>query len=526
MPPKRKVEATKDSDSEEDKRASEKRTKKADSDSSGDEKKKKGKLDKGKEKKTDDIFEDCVICFVGDKFEKDKDELKELVTDNGGNISRTITSRSTHCVIVPGIKADEIEDAKSNKIPIVTEKWIVKSVEAGKRLEEKDYAPDVGSSSGSSSGGTPDIDYIRWSWMADSGWVEYDKAMCEKIETAHKAGNKKMDVDTERYIDLENMLQRRKDDPTKRRAIKRGLSHGWKMQAVGGTGQDIVFCFDTTGSMYSCLETVRTKLRETCERLTSDIPNIRIGIIAIGDYCDSHSTYATEVFDFSSDTKAICNFVRDVKATGGGDAPEAYEKALRDALEMTWDTSHTGALVMIGDAPPHEPSYTDLNINWWDELEKLRNSNIKCYSVECNVAVGGGYATPFYEELAKGTGFHIHLTDFNMVTDMFLAVCYREVSHDRFTEFRNEVSSEGRLDSKLAHLFGEMDTPGVISGATTTTAYGGSDPKAQPWYNTALDHGKLQYTYNPATDKFDHAHGGATGYVYKGRAKRKKAKKW
>jgi len=113
-----------------------------------------------------------------------------------------------------------------------------------------------------------------------------------------------------------------------------------------------------------------------------------------------------------------------------------------------------------------------------------------------------------------------------MVTDMFLAVCYREVSHDRFTEFRNEVSSEGRLDSKLAHLFGEMDTPGVISGATTTTAYGGSDPKAQPWYNTALDHGKLQYTYNPATDKFDHAHGGATGYVYKGRAKRKKAKKW
>jgi len=525
MPPKRKAEFIKDDDSEEEKLA-EKRKKKNDSDSSDDEKKKKNK---GKEKKTDDLFEDCVICFVGDKFEKDKDELKGMVTENGGNISRSITSRSTHCVIVPGTKADEIDDAKSNKVPIVTEKWIIKSVAEGKRLDEKGFAPDVGSSSGatssSSSGGetgSSDTDYIRWFWMADSGWTEYDKKMCEKLEDSFKAKNKKFDVDDQRFIDFENMLQRRKDDPSKRRAVKRGLSHGWKMQAVGSGGQDIVFCFDTTGSMYSCLDTVRTKLRETCERLTSDIPNIRIGVIAIGDYCDSHSTYATEVFDFSSDTKAICNFVRDVKATGGGDAPEAYEKALRDALEMSWDTSHTGALVMIGDAPPHEPSYTDLSINWWDELEKLRNANIKCYSVECNTGVGGGYATPFYEELAKGTGFHIHLTDFNMVTDMFLAVCYREVSHDRFNEFRNEVSSEGRLDTKLAHLFGEMDTPGVISGAAT---YGGTDPKNQAWYNTALDTGTNRYIYNPGTDKFDPAGGGYKIYT-KATKKRKAKRKW
>ena len=45
---------------------------------------------------------------------------------------------------------------------------------------------------------------------------------------------------------------------------------------------EVVFAFDTTGSMSKYLNEVRTKLKETCTKLTADIPFIKIGIMAVG----------------------------------------------------------------------------------------------------------------------------------------------------------------------------------------------------------------------------------------------------
>ncbi len=60
---------------------------------------------------------------------------------------------------------------------------------------------------------------------------------------------------------------------------------------------EVVFNFDTTGSMYPCLTQVRRKTKNTVTRLMDEIPIIRIGIIAHGDYCDERSTYVTKRFD-------------------------------------------------------------------------------------------------------------------------------------------------------------------------------------------------------------------------------------
>ena len=43
-----------------------------------------------------------------------------------------------------------------------------------------------------------------------------------------------------------------------------------------------------------------------------DIPSIRIGLIAHGDYCDSHN-YVTKIKDFSLDANDLCKFVRNVR---------------------------------------------------------------------------------------------------------------------------------------------------------------------------------------------------------------------
>lgn len=49
---------------------------------------------------------------------------------------------------------------------------------------------------------------------------------------------------------------------------------------------DILFSFDTTGSMSYILEEVKGRLSDMIQRLQADIPGIRIGVIAHGDYRD------------------------------------------------------------------------------------------------------------------------------------------------------------------------------------------------------------------------------------------------
>ncbi|KAN0044661.1 hypothetical protein ACTA71_006180 [Dictyostelium dimigraforme] len=80
-----------------------------------------------------------------------------------------------------------------------------------------------------------DEDYIaRWFWAGDSNggpskggghqdiWVEYDDlSMRKKLEKAFASGKKKLKVDEERFVDFQNMLQRRYDDKSKRRNLKR-----------------------------------------------------------------------------------------------------------------------------------------------------------------------------------------------------------------------------------------------------------------------------------------------------------------
>ena len=118
---------------------------------------------------------------------------------------------------------------------------------------------------------------------------------------------------------------------------------------------DLVFSFDTTGSMYPCLTQVRRQVEATTKRLFKDIPNIRIGIIAHGDYCDGRDVLTK--LDLTNDQSKICNFIRKAPATYGGDAPECYELALHESRSFSWTSGRTKVLVLIGDDVPHGPTY-------------------------------------------------------------------------------------------------------------------------------------------------------------------------
>ncbi|MBW4425857.1 MAG: VWA domain-containing protein [Nostoc desertorum CM1-VF14] len=217
---------------------------------------------------------------------------------------------------------------------------------------------------------------------------------------------------------------------------------------------EIVFSFDTTGSMYPCLTQVRRKIKNTVTRLIDEIPLIKIGIIAHGDYCDAGSTYVTKIFNISGDVDAICDFVQNVEPTGGGDAPECYELVLHESQSLSWSKSATKSLVLIGDDIPHPPAHNPKKLNWRKELDKLAEAEITVYGVQ---ALNRPHATPFYQELAeKSGGFHISLDQFSYISDLFLAVCYQQSSNDQLQAYEQEVIEQGRMSRGLNKIFNTM----------------------------------------------------------------------
>src|SRR5579875_1040921 len=86
---------------------------------------------------------------------------------------------------------------------------------------------------------------------------------------------------------------------------------------------DVVVSFDTTGSMSSVLAQVRRKVKQTVERLMGELPDIRIGIIVHGDYCDARSTYVTRHLDLTQDTASIRTLLSILRVQVGVTLPNA-----------------------------------------------------------------------------------------------------------------------------------------------------------------------------------------------------------
>ena len=99
----------------------------------------------------------------------------------------------------------------------------------------------------------------------------------------------------------------------------------------GGT-MDILFSFDTTGSMSYILDEVKGRLSDMIQRLQSDIPGIRLGVIAHGDYCDEQEFYLEKHIDFTQNVVDLCNFVGGIKGTWVGDQDDCYELVLRKVV--------------------------------------------------------------------------------------------------------------------------------------------------------------------------------------------------
>lgn len=169
-------------------------------------------------------------------------------------------------------------------------------------------------------------------------------------------------------------------------------------------GSEVVFSFDTTGSMYPCLDAVRRDVSKTCRDLFGLFPDLKIGLISHGDYCDGQNRINS--LNLTGDQDAIGRFIQETPRTGGGDAPECYELALHTALGMNWITPKGRMLVLIGDDEPHSPHYpgNDLKLDWRQVLMALKEQGVKVFPIQCLYHQRRGVVNRFWEEVAEISG--------------------------------------------------------------------------------------------------------------------------
>lgn len=121
---------------------------------------------------------------------------------------------------------------------------------------------------------------------------------------------------------------------------------------------EIMLVVDTTGSMGDELSFLCDELAGVVTRVSEALDcNIRLGLLFYRDVGDK---YVTRAFDFAEVTSesGLKKVVKNIKAqssSGGGDYPEAVDRALSEAVAADWHTtSKTRLIFHVLDAPYHD----------------------------------------------------------------------------------------------------------------------------------------------------------------------------
>jgi PKD repeat protein len=110
--------------------------------------------------------------------------------------------------------------------------------------------------------------------------------------------------------------------------------------------------------------------------------------------------YAARVdLPFSTDGAAFDTAVGTLGVAGGCDFPESVYSGLMAAIGLPWRDGVTKAVIVMGDAPPHDPEPTTGFTRASVSAAAIAVDPAAIYSININ---GGG--SPFFEDLASDTG--------------------------------------------------------------------------------------------------------------------------
>ena len=173
-------------------------------------------------------------------------------------------------------------------------------------------------------------------------------------------------------------------------------------------GMDIAFVIDATASMQPYIEQSKKSIEEIIEdaksqlsALNADESQLKFAVVAYRDHPPEDKTFVTKCKDFTNSENAV-TFLKDLKAAGGGDAPEAVIDGLSDAVNnISWRKQAEKFIFHVADAPPHGKEFQPDNLIYSDAfpegcpcgidytavLKKIRDENINYTILSCKAVV-------------------------------------------------------------------------------------------------------------------------------------------
>jgi hypothetical protein len=216
---------------------------------------------------------------------------------------------------------------------------------------------------------------------------------------------------------------------------------------------DLVLVIDTTSSMGDEITWLQTEFRS----IAADVATAHPGVPqrwALVHYRDDGDEYVVRQVDFTSDLAAFQASLATLAANGGGDFPEAPERALASAANLPWDTAASTAKLVfwVADAPPHDAAATAFS----SAVRALRAQGAHLYPVASSgIDERTEYAMRASAQLTQGR--YLFLTDDSGVGDT-----HKEPTIPCYVVTRLDHAVERAIDSELAGTREEIDPARVL----------------------------------------------------------------
>ena len=170
----------------------------------------------------------------------------------------------------------------------------------------------------------------------------------------------------------------------------------------------IAFMVDATGSMGDELEFLKMDLKKVINEVQKTNTQLKISTATVF-YRDEGDEYVVKHSPFTEDINQTIEFISQQRADGGGDFPEAVDKALVQLNQLQWQPeARTRIAFLVLDAPPHNKPAVISSIQY--SVKTAAASGIKLIPV---VASGIDKTTEFLMRfIAMYTnGTYVFITD-------------------------------------------------------------------------------------------------------------------
>ncbi|WP_437489765.1 vWA domain-containing protein [Sorangium sp. So ce1014] len=141
---------------------------------------------------------------------------------------------------------------------------------------------------------------------------------------------------------------------------------------------DVSLIIDTTGSMGDEIAYLQTEFIALSDSIFAKYPNAeqRWSLVL---YRDTEDDYVVRWFDFRNDPGEFQVKLAEQAAGGGGDFPEAPDKALSKAADLAWSTGGDTARLAfwVADAPHHDSNAAAMA----DGIQALKDRGVAVYPV-------------------------------------------------------------------------------------------------------------------------------------------------